>query len=488
MLNLSPHSHLSRARALACAAAACGAFATCGAIENADASFTTNVGNNKLIYTGDASDDGLTLRLNAADHNKIDVDFGNDGTIDQQQTRSNFTNIDILGGIGKDVLIIDDSNGVFADTETLFVDGGNDEDTILAGGGPSVVHGGRAHDFLFGGGGADTFTWDPGDNSDTLEGQAGTDTLDFNGANISETMKIEPFGSRVLVTRDVGAVTQDLHDVENLDLDAIGGADTITAGNLAGAIKLDIDGGSGGDTITGSDGADKITGGFEDDTIHGRGGADAIAGNEGIDSLFGDAGTDKLDGGPAADKIACGGFGDAIVADPLDTIAADCKAPPPPPPPPPADPTPPADPAPAPAPEQPAPAPAPGEPTPAPAPAPAPVPPTTSTLPAGFRGFAKPVVRPTRTGLKVTLRSTHSAPIDVRIRATESKRRYKTITRTIAAGGKVTIKLKAPRAVRTRVARTLAKRGRIVRRPRVVVTNVATGGKTAIARKLTLKR
>ena len=32
------------------------------------------------------------------------------------------------------------------------------------------------------GAGDDTFVWDPGDGSDTVEGQAGADTLLFNGS------------------------------------------------------------------------------------------------------------------------------------------------------------------------------------------------------------------------------------------------------------------------------------------------------------------
>jgi hypothetical protein len=35
--------------------------------------------------------------------------------------------------------------------------------------------------------GNDTFTWNPGDGSDVIEGQGGTDALIFNGSNISGT-------------------------------------------------------------------------------------------------------------------------------------------------------------------------------------------------------------------------------------------------------------------------------------------------------------
>ena len=36
------------------------------------------------------------------------------------------------------------------------------------------------------GAGDDTFVWNPGDGSDTVEGQDGNDTMQFNGANVND--------------------------------------------------------------------------------------------------------------------------------------------------------------------------------------------------------------------------------------------------------------------------------------------------------------
>src|SRR4051812_32908388 len=75
------------------------------------------------------------------------------------------------------------------------VDGGTGNDTLLGSNGADVLLGGDGIDFVDGnqgndtallGAGDDTFQWDPGDASDTVEGQAGTDTMQFNGANIAE--------------------------------------------------------------------------------------------------------------------------------------------------------------------------------------------------------------------------------------------------------------------------------------------------------------
>ena len=97
---------------------------------------------------------------------------------------------------------------------------------------------------LLGGTGDDTFVWNPGDGSDTIEGQDGTDTLLFNGANINEKIDISANGTRARFTRDVAAITMDINDVENINFTALGGADNITVGDLTGTgvtqVNLDL--------------------------------------------------------------------------------------------------------------------------------------------------------------------------------------------------------------------------------------------------------
>jgi hypothetical protein len=91
-------------------------------------------------------------------------------------------------------------------------------------------------------GGDDTFVWNPGDGSDVVDGQDGTDTLVFNGANIAETISIAANGGMRL-TRDVAPVAMDLNGVEHIQLNTLGGADKITVNNLTGtdAKQVDID-------------------------------------------------------------------------------------------------------------------------------------------------------------------------------------------------------------------------------------------------------
>ena len=126
------------------------------------------------------------------------------------------------------------------------LNGGDGDDLIVGSLGDDLVIGGRGNDNLFGNSGNDTFVWNPGDGSDIIEGQGGSDTLQFNGANIAEKIDISANGSRVRFTRDVAAITMDVNGVENINFTALGGADTITVGDLKGTsatrVNLDLSG------------------------------------------------------------------------------------------------------------------------------------------------------------------------------------------------------------------------------------------------------
>jgi len=150
----------------------------------------------------------------------------------------------------------------------LTLDGGADKDTLLGSQGADVFLGGAGNDFIFGdngndvaflGAGDDVFQWDPGDGNDTIEGQDGADTMLFFGSNASENINIAANGGRVIFFRDVASVTMDLDDVENIDFRALGGADNLVVGDLAGTdmtgIGFDLRGPNGGgdgaaDTVT----------------------------------------------------------------------------------------------------------------------------------------------------------------------------------------------------------------------------------------------
>ena len=207
------------------------------------------------------------------------------------------------------------------------------------------------------GAGDDTFVWNPGDGSDTVDGQAGNDSLLFNGANIAENIDLSANGTHARLSRDIGAVTMDLNNVETVDIGALGGADTITVNDLANTAvrKVDIDlgaAGGGGDgvvdtivinatqasdtiNVTNNNGVITVTGlAAEIDISHfeatdrlvinGLGGDDVIIatgssgmsftadGGDGADVLVGSLGNDTLLGG-AGDDVLIGNGGQDVL-------------------------------------------------------------------------------------------------------------------------------------------------------------------------------
>src|SRR5262249_22823201 len=136
-----------------------------------------------------------------------------------------------------------------------------------------IVNGGAGNDALFGSPGDDTFVWNPGDGSDTIDGEGGDDTLTFNGSDQAEKFDISDSGNgapfhNVRLTRDLGGVVMDLHGVETINLNARGGADTVTVNDLTAtdifAVNLDLTGPAG----TGDGQADAvILNGTNDDDI-----------------------------------------------------------------------------------------------------------------------------------------------------------------------------------------------------------------------------
>jgi hypothetical protein len=461
----------------------------------ADASVSAGVSSGRLTITGDGFSDQVALRLHPDDATTLDIDFGDNGVIDGGFPRGSFTQIGINMGGGADSVRIDDSAGVFTNTETTQIFGGEGNDTLTGGGGVELlagdggedtIAGGKGSDFADGGTGDDTFLWSFTDEDDTVTDEDGADRMLVDGSETAEHFVIDRFPApqdgevrvfRVAEGRTLETSVVGLQDVERLDLDSFGGSDIITASpDVGGLIALDIDAGQDSDlaeesidgdddVVTGSDAADVIAGGPGADRLDGRGGADTINGGDDADMLIGGLGSDAMTGGGGADEFQCEGLGEVLDAQPEDIVPAFCIASPP----------------------VAEPAPAPGAETSAP-------PPAATGLPTGFLGFGTPVVRAARDGLRVKLTNEHSAPIAVKVVARERFKsasgartaRYKVVKRTIAVGARVTLRLRAPRALRAHIAAGLSRARRVVRRPIVTVTNVATAGKRTLRPRLVL--
>jgi Ca2+-binding RTX toxin-like protein len=272
-----------------------------------------------------------------------------------------------LNGQGGDDVL--DASALDADAVQLALNGGLGGDILIGGAGDDRINGGDGNDLALMGAGDDVFTWNPGDDNDTLEGQAGFDRMVFNGSNVAENVSVSANGGRVLFFRDVASVTMDLDDVEAIDFNALGGADTVVVGDLSGTDVVEVNvnlaavngvgdlladtvvvHGTGGDdvilatgdangtavlglaaqvNVTGAeasldrlsvqahDGADVVEGsgllaGAIQLVADGGNGHDVLIGGEGADVLLGGEGDDVLLGGPGADVLD-GGTGDNIV-------------------------------------------------------------------------------------------------------------------------------------------------------------------------------
>ena len=122
---------------------------------------------------------------------------------------------------------LDTANGAFTTAKPTAVHGRKGDDTLIGGSGNETFFGGRGDDAIDGNGGTDTaflgrgddtFTWDPGDGSDVVEGGSGYDTHVFNGAGGNEIFAATANGSRVKFTRNAGNIVMDLNDIEALTL------------------------------------------------------------------------------------------------------------------------------------------------------------------------------------------------------------------------------------------------------------------------------
>ncbi len=154
-------------------------------------------------------------------------------------------------------------------------------------------------------------SWNPGDDTDLMEGGAGTDTVKVNGGNGDEQFTLTANGTaRALDRLNPAPFALDIGTSERIEVNMNGGNDTFSAtGNLAALIGVRVDGGSGNDTILGSNGADQLLGGIGDDFIDGQQGNDVAllgAGNDVFQWDPGD-GSDTVEGGAGIDRMLFNG-------------------------------------------------------------------------------------------------------------------------------------------------------------------------------------
>src|SRR5262249_19469498 len=158
---------------------------------------------------------------------------GGDDDVNASTLPAGVIRLTLDGGTGNDTLV-----------------GSRGADTLLGGDGDDFAEGFQGNDFADLGAGRDTFEWAPGDGSDVVEGGDGSDTLIFNGSDDPENIDISANGNHVRFFRDFANITMDLHGVEAIDFNALGGADSVTVNDLSATdlilLNLDLHGADGG--------------------------------------------------------------------------------------------------------------------------------------------------------------------------------------------------------------------------------------------------
>jgi Ca2+-binding RTX toxin-like protein len=318
-------------RLFAGSAVAAAAFAAASAPANA--ATTSSFSNGTLSVLGDSLDNNITISRDAA--GKILVNGGAVAVTGGTATVANTSLIQVFGQGGNDVITLSEVNGALpranlfggAGNDVLTGGSGNDQlfgqsgnDTLLGKGGLDLLFGGSENDTLTGGdaddqvfgeSGNDRMIWNPGDDTDLDEGGADTDSVEVNGGNGAEDFTTTANGTRVRFDRITPApFSIDIGTSEKLVLNANGGDDTYSAtGNLAALIGIVVDGGTGNDTLRGSNGADVILGGDGNDFVDGQQGNDTALMGAGDDTFQWDPGdgSDVIEGQDGADSMLFNG-------------------------------------------------------------------------------------------------------------------------------------------------------------------------------------
>jgi Ca2+-binding RTX toxin-like protein len=299
----------------------------------ASAAVTASFSAGVLSVNGDSLDNNTTISRDAA--GKILVNGGAVSVVGGTPTVANTARIQVFGLGGNDTVTISEVNGALP-AANLFGGAGNDvltggsggdqlfgqsgNDTLLGKGGSDLLFGGTENDTITGGdaddqsfgqGGDDRMIWNPGDDTDLNEGGDGSDTVEVNGGNGTEQFTTTANGTRVRFDRlNPAPFSIDIGTSEKLVLNANGGDDSSSAtGNLAALIAMTVDGGSGNDSLLGSNGVDLLLGGAGDDFVDGQQGNDVAflgAGNDTFQWDPGD-GSDVVEGQDNTDTMRFNG-------------------------------------------------------------------------------------------------------------------------------------------------------------------------------------
>jgi RTX calcium-binding nonapeptide repeat (4 copies) len=213
--------------------------------------------------------------------------------------------LDIDSGDLDDTVTLVDAEG-FPDGLPAKVAGGDGADELTAGESSAELSGGQGADTLTGGPETDTLRGGSGD--DVLAGGPGFDAL--HGGDGADRAEYPDAAVHAVVVGGAG------DDAVAADVEAV----------LGGPVADALTGGAGAERLSGAEGADTLRGEGGDDMLEGGAGADAIDGGTGADAVDAGDGDDRISTVDAArDAVACGSGDDTATVDVADVAAADCE-------------------------------------------------------------------------------------------------------------------------------------------------------------------
>src|SRR5262249_44453081 len=274
-----------------------------------------------LTVLGDTADNNISVAADAAGNLTV-TDNGQSITIQSQDgsdpTKFNLKSLYVDGGNGDDTITTSntlnvlDANGklAFAPDATLL--GGNGNDIIApthggfvggvvgarvvgncymdGGNGDDILISGRGNDTMLGGNGDDNYVWPPGTLTDTWDGGAGNDTVTINGNNNNQSdafqLSAGSNGHPLFQRTNLVPFSVDISNTETIVLNPGSGDDTVTINDLTGVTNLQsvvVNGGDGNDVIN----AIAQNNARVQLTLNGGNGNDVINGGAGNDQLYG---------------------------------------------------------------------------------------------------------------------------------------------------------------------------------------------------------
>jgi Ca2+-binding RTX toxin-like protein len=301
-----PLKPLSRGRVAALAVTAGIAALAVPAAANAAVTVTIDNTANTATFAGDQLDDNVTLTQDANGLLAQQVGQNLVTTFNGQTIQAAQANVIVKGGGGNDNINLSALNA--ANSVTIDGEDGDDiivgspiDDTINGGLGNDRITAGKnpgpAIEQIHGDAGNDVMIWNNGEGNDLNDGGDGVDeTLIVEGTGADDNhVDPAPTAGQIRFSRAVaGQFTVDMTaTTDKLSVTSFSGDDKLTTAPGI-ALNMNIDAGSGTDTISTGDGNDVVLGGDGNDTLNGAGGSDRLVGERGTDTMNGGAGDDTL--------------------------------------------------------------------------------------------------------------------------------------------------------------------------------------------------